>query len=240
MKVLKFTLLELLIVIAIIGLLVTLLLPSLSKARQEALLAVCKNNIHQLDVASEMYTLESDGRLPFSNWKHLEGNGWDGAGWLYDYKYGRNQERFVETGVLWNFLDSRSVFRCPADDADSRWHAWRMTSCNMNGAVNGFGTAFNSGFPAYTKAEFSSDGIYMFCQSSTANWNDGANYANEIGDRSKPLAERLPERHQLRTNVLFFSGAIKTASGAKWESMQSSRPGQFYCNPGSLSGDNHQ
>jgi len=240
MKTLKFTLIELLIVIAIIGILVTMLLPSLSRARQEALFAVCKNNLHQIDVASELYSHESDGRLPFSNWKDMEGTSWDGAGWLYDYRVGRDQERFVETGVLWPFMNSRDGYRCPADDSTNRWHTWRMTSYNMNGAVNGFGGAFNSQYPAYNKAELPSDGIYMFCQSPEGNWNDGSNYANEIGDRSKPLSERLPERHQNRTNVLFFSGAIESSTGAKWEAMQSSRPGQFYCNPGSRSGDNHQ
>ena len=63
----KFTLIELLVVISIIGILMTLLIPSLSKARAVARQAVCLSNQHQVYLASFSYMLDSDGWAPTDN-----------------------------------------------------------------------------------------------------------------------------------------------------------------------------
>ena len=42
----KFTLIELLFVVAILGILISILMPSLSKARKSAASSVCKSNEH--------------------------------------------------------------------------------------------------------------------------------------------------------------------------------------------------
>ena len=60
----KFTLIELLLVIAIIGILVSLLLPSLVKARESARNAVCLNNTKQIGLAIAMYEDDDEGILP--------------------------------------------------------------------------------------------------------------------------------------------------------------------------------
>ncbi len=59
---LGFTLLELLIVIAIIALLAALLLPALSRARSQARAVECASNLRQLFLAVTMYAAEHDGR----------------------------------------------------------------------------------------------------------------------------------------------------------------------------------
>jgi len=60
----KFTLIELLIVVAIIGILASLLLPSLGRARNKAKDAVCLSNQRQIGILVQSYVLANDDILP--------------------------------------------------------------------------------------------------------------------------------------------------------------------------------
>jgi prepilin-type N-terminal cleavage/methylation domain-containing protein/prepilin-type processing-associated H-X9-DG protein len=60
-----FTLIELLVVIAIIGILASLMLPALSRAKEKSRLAVCQNNLHQIVLATLVYSDESQEYLPW-------------------------------------------------------------------------------------------------------------------------------------------------------------------------------
>ena len=66
-----FTLIELLIVIAIIGILVTLLLPSLAKARYQSRIAVCASNLSQSGKATALYGSNNNNKIPpiYDDWK---------------------------------------------------------------------------------------------------------------------------------------------------------------------------
>src|SRR5262245_22418399 len=59
-----FTLVELLVVIGIIALLVGILLPTLSKARESANAVKCMSNMRTLGTALQMYTGENKGSMP--------------------------------------------------------------------------------------------------------------------------------------------------------------------------------
>ncbi|MCM8529633.1 MAG: type II secretion system GspH family protein [Lentisphaeraceae bacterium] len=56
----RFTLIELLVVIAIFGILLTILLPSLSKAREQSKRAVCKSNLSQLNKTILLYSVNNN------------------------------------------------------------------------------------------------------------------------------------------------------------------------------------
>ena len=60
----KFTLIELLMVIAIIGILMTILMPSLHKAREKARRAVCMSNMSQMGRAAFLYAKDNSGFTP--------------------------------------------------------------------------------------------------------------------------------------------------------------------------------
>jgi prepilin-type N-terminal cleavage/methylation domain-containing protein/prepilin-type processing-associated H-X9-DG protein len=59
-----FTLIELLIVIAILGILASLLLPTFGRARESARGTVCLGNLHQIGIALQLYVMDNHNKLP--------------------------------------------------------------------------------------------------------------------------------------------------------------------------------
>lgn len=103
-----FTLIELVVVIAIVALLTALLLPTLASGKQMARRVYCQNNLHQLGVALTLYADDNERYPPASALRRLpvaqEGpvTLWNAS--LLTYVHG-----------------SRNVFYCPAYPASFRW-----------------------------------------------------------------------------------------------------------------------
>jgi prepilin-type N-terminal cleavage/methylation domain-containing protein/prepilin-type processing-associated H-X9-DG protein len=92
-----FTLVELLVVIGIIGVLISILLPSLSKARQQANLIACQSNLHQIGTLVNIYISENHGYLPYGH-ATMKWNNTDTLGAPSEYK--------VDMTPSWDWPDS--------------------------------------------------------------------------------------------------------------------------------------
>ncbi len=100
-----FTLVELLVVLAIIGVLTAILLPALVRARESACRTSCTNNLRQIGLAFAMYELEHDGKYPSADDPDSSGVWfWMGRGWR------KAIEEYVPRGK-----DNPGVFWCPSD-----------------------------------------------------------------------------------------------------------------------------
>src|SRR5437667_8169969 len=66
-----FTLIELIVVVAIIGILAAMLLRALSRSKAQAYEAKCINNLKQLGTAIQMYADDHGDRLPGPVWQGL-------------------------------------------------------------------------------------------------------------------------------------------------------------------------
>ena len=105
-----FTLSELLVVIAIIAVLIALLLPALTVARQEANSTVCLSNLRQLGMAAEEYVIVYHGSYP-PGYYGLMGN----PSWAIKSKWNGQTHQMVYTpGIMWMGQTNLKVLVCPS------------------------------------------------------------------------------------------------------------------------------
>ncbi len=120
-----FTLVELLVVLAIIGLLVAILLPTLAGARRRAEGAACKNNLRQITLGAIMYTEDADGQLPWNLSDSYYASpfervpGWTKGGLNYDGNNHVNTNETYLVGVGGGRLGAYNThvrsYHCPSD-----------------------------------------------------------------------------------------------------------------------------
>ena len=112
-----FTLIEMLVVIAIITLLISIMSPSLRASKEAARGVKCLSQLRQLGVATDAFTVEHEDRLP-GIWGSVWVNGKvsDGGCWLSNPKGGNTPwQDAPETGTLFRYAGrDPAIYRCPS------------------------------------------------------------------------------------------------------------------------------
>jgi prepilin-type N-terminal cleavage/methylation domain-containing protein/prepilin-type processing-associated H-X9-DG protein len=110
-----FTLIELLVVIAIIAILMAILMPTLSRAREQGKRAACMSNTKNLALAWNVYADDYDAKIVNAN-TSLGAFNRDGTCWVYWPGLNATEEvaiRELRRGLLFPYCPAVKLFKCP-------------------------------------------------------------------------------------------------------------------------------
>ncbi|MBN2640028.1 MAG: prepilin-type N-terminal cleavage/methylation domain-containing protein [Victivallales bacterium] len=189
----NFTMVELLIVMAIIAILASMLLPTIQQARMKGFLASCTSNMRQLSLAVAMYSNDHDGWLPNcnggnSNWvERIALAGGSAAGWNYGWKSGASPA-------------TKKLFLCPVGNNE----AYYGVNYSYNKRVGYYHSSY--GYPAVAYCaprridQVRSPGNRLLII-------DGKDKTYSITAIDSNISQ-VDFRHSSGTNILWFDGHV--------------------------------
>jgi prepilin-type N-terminal cleavage/methylation domain-containing protein/prepilin-type processing-associated H-X9-DG protein len=185
-----FTLVELLLVIAIIGILAALLLPAATQAKAKAKRIACVENLRQVGVAFHGFAHDHENKFPMALAKDEPSEGSDPA---LDF----TARHFEPLG---QDLVTPKLLICPADTRGPAPNFASMTDSNLSyftalNAVYGKANSLLSGDRNVTNSWLGPRKIYRLDANSTVNWS--------------------AELHRFSGNLLFADGHVVQANKFK-------------------------
>ena len=144
-----FTLIELLVVISIIALLLSILMPALTKVKAQAKNIICSNNLKQLTVAWKMYSMDNKDKLCTPGTRYTITVGWTNddnrfEDWAWSpFKVGidasvpwpyppdptvAEREEGIKNGALYPYLENVGLYLCLGDKS-GKLRSYSMVDC---------------------------------------------------------------------------------------------------------------
>jgi len=239
-----FNVIELVVVIAIVAVLATLLLPALTKAKEQGRSSICKNNMRQLTLAMILYADDNEDYLP-----------WPGdvdRNWQPDWVFGGQPNTYPNNPETWNMpgfgfhAESGSIFPYATSQPRVVPHreyyttTYRIYRCPSTGAL---GEALRVNFSMNEELDPTTD--------LTKAVPEGVKVANVVSPTQKILlvnedpatmrnASFKPQGtaltgqfvvHDGRVNVGFIDGHLEAMRDRKVRDIQTASQQKYYFDP---------
>jgi len=171
----SFTLMELLVVMSIMSMLMSILLPALSGAREQGKRVVCRSNIRNLTLAWYMYALDNEDKLCSGDtgWNTPGESNWVADGPDMPGNIIGGSKQAIEDGVLWTFTEETlGIYKCKSD-ASELLRSYCL-SRTMNGKTCNCEHDNIKPFKSYTQISRPAEKMVFIDAYSLTNWIDGS------------------------------------------------------------------
>lgn len=135
-----FTLVELLVVIAVISVLMAILMPALAGGRDQARRIYCISNLRQMAIAAHLYSNSNDDYYPIAHYSVLTSSVVSEYNWdftkIRDISTGEIE---IAPGVLWQGQTIEKIHQCPSFKGQSTISSNPFSGYNYNTSYIGHG-----------------------------------------------------------------------------------------------------
>ncbi len=211
-----FSLVELLVVIAVIAILAALLLPVISLAEKRGDQTSCLNNLRQLQVAWRMYLDENNDSLPLNDSViSIYSPYWSTSNsWVIGDATVSADLSLIRGGSIFQYVNSTEIYHCPSDHSMvTNMSALRIRSYSLDYFLNGeIDTQYDQYLPdssfdgLITKGTSLSNPSKVFTFADESEWTIGDGVFVVLRATSQTWEDVPSDRHSQGGNLSFADG----------------------------------